>query len=333
MIYSQQIAILIAMLLGGIVVGCTEKSPQTEPTAKPPVAAVKIAYVERGAADSVVVLRGGIETLRTAKIIAPISGTLVRFDLTQGSSVRRGAVVGAIRPRESGAQIDGANALLAAARTPEEKAEAERTLALARSVDNSARVVAPQSGVVLSRSANPGELVTEGGELASIVDASSTIFTAELPLSLVPEVHLGMRCSVELASFPDRRFDGLIEKFTQQADPSRQTIGVRIRVSSFASADPRLSATGMPGVAKIVVQHHPDALLVPKNALIRNDDLNSYSVMILLHDSLALSVPVTPGMSVDNRVEIEGKDINVGTPVIVEGQWGLADSTRVKVTQ
>jgi Cu(I)/Ag(I) efflux system membrane fusion protein len=331
MIPPQRIAILVATLLSGLVVGCSDKSGESEPIAKPPLVAVKVARVERGAADSVIVLRGGIEMLRTVKIIAPISGTLIRYDLPQGSSVRKGSLVAVIRPRESVAQIEGANALRSAARTPEEKAEAERIAALATSVDNSARVVSPESGVVITRGANLGELVSEGGELASIVDLSSIVFTAELPLSLVAEVHIGMPCTVELASFPGRTFDGRVEKFTQQADGSSRTIGLRIRVASLASSDARLSATGMPGIASIVLQHRPDALLVPKNALIRNDDENSYSMMILLHDSLALSVKVTPGMTVGERVEIEGKDINVGTPVIIEGQWGLADSTHVKV--
>ena len=87
----------------------------------------------------------------------------------------------------------------------------------------------------------------------------------------------------------------------------------------------------MPGTARIVTGIHPHALLVPRSALLRNDENNTYSVVTVTFDSLALSVPVTIGVLTDSTAEITGGTLEPGTQVITRGNYALADSTRVTI--
>jgi membrane fusion protein (multidrug efflux system) len=79
------------------------------------------------------------------------------------------------------------------------------------------------------------------------------------------------------------------------------------------------------------VQHdqRENALLVPKTALIEEDDIVS---VFIVNDSIALQRAVKTGYSVRDRVEIlEG--LSDGDRVVLSGQTALRDSARVEIIQ
>ncbi len=78
---------------------------------------------------------------------------------------------------------------------------------------------------------------------------------------------------------------------------------------------------------------HKNALIIPKSALLRNDETNTYSVVVMTADSLAQTVPITVGSSTNSTVEISGNKLQKGTIVITEGNYALPDSTKVTVVK
>ncbi|MDB5047184.1 MAG: hypothetical protein JWO30_255, partial [Fibrobacteres bacterium] len=54
-----------------------------------------------------------------------------------------------------------------------------------------------------------------------------------------------------------------------------------------------------------------------------------YTLAIVGEDSVAHILKVKPGAEQGDRVEVSGDGLHPGLKVVVQGQYGLADSTRV----
>lgn len=86
----------------------------------------------------------------------------------------------------------------------------------------------------------------------------------------------------------------------------------------------------MTGVCRIFTGVHHNVLIVPKTALLRNDETETYSVVVVQPDSVARIIPVTLGVLADSLAEVAGTGLVPGMPVVVEGNYALPDSTRVR---
>ena len=272
---------------------------------------------------------GRTDALRKEKIYSPITGKIISMKVYEGTIVQRGDVVAVIQSKESNAAIMGAEGMVHSAATPEGKAEAGQVLKLAQSTQNSVNVVAKFDGVVSTRSASEGELVVENGELLTIIDLSTIDFLADVPLRDVLSVRAGQRSQVRFQSIPGKEFPAIVDAINPQTDVQSQTIKVRLRFLSTNDAHQPLLRTDIIGTAMIVtgIRHH--ALFVPKTALLRDDENNSYSIVTITADSLARTIHVSIGTTTDSTVEVSGQNVHAGMPVITEGNYALADSTRV----
>ena len=86
-------------------------------------------------------------------------------------------------------------------------------------------------------------------------------------------------------------------------------------------------------VARIVIDRHQGAFIVPKAALLRSDETGAHLVVTMTTDSLARTVEVNVGATTDSTVEVISDEILEGMKVIIEGQYALTDSTRVTVVK
>ena len=251
----------------------------------------------------------------------------------EGTEVQRGDVVAVIQSKESNAAIMGAEGMVQSAATPEGKAEAGQVLKLAQSTQNSVNVVAKFDGIVSTRSASEGELVVENGELLTMIDLSTIDFLADVPIRRCPVGQNRSAKQVRFQSIPGKEFPAIVDAINPQTDVQSQTIKVRLRFLPADDTRQPLLRTDIIGTATIVtgIRHH--TLFVPKTAILRNDENNSYTIVTLTADSLAKSIPVSIGTATDSSVEVIGENVHAGMPVITEGNYSLADSTRVTVAR
>jgi RND family efflux transporter MFP subunit len=223
--------------------------------------------------------------------------------------------------------------MLRMATTPEQKAEAERILHLARTTQNNVVVTAKFDGYVSTRSVSEGELVAENAELMTIVDLSTVDFMADVPLRDLAAVAVGRHASVSFPAFQGKVFPAIVDAINPQTDIQSQTVKARLRFLHLAEDLRAMLRTDMNGSASIVTGLHPRAFFVPKAALLRNDEENTYAVVTVTPDSLALRIPVDVGIRTDSTAEIRGPGIRNGMKVITEGHYSLSDSTRVMISQ
>jgi membrane fusion protein (multidrug efflux system) len=328
--------VLVISTVSIVVMACRKKqSGDDEEGRTPPKAtvAVKMTKVVEGDAVIRVTAFGKTDALKKEKIYAPIAGRITSLKVFEGSAVRQGDVIALIQTKESQSAILGAETMLKSATTPEQKAEAERILRLARSTQNSVTMTAKFDGFVSTRSVSEGELVSENAELMTIIDLSTIDFLADVPLRDLPSVKTDQHASILFQTMPGHTYQAVVDAINPQTDIQSQTVKVRLRFVSLSESLHSLLRTDMIGTASIVIGTHPRALFVPKAGLLRNDEENSYSIVTITPDSLSVRIPVVVGIVTDSTAEIQGPSLRPGMPVITEGNYSLTDSTRVTISQ
>jgi RND family efflux transporter MFP subunit len=315
--------------------GCRQKPGDDEgsQSAAKAIVIVKVGTVSERNAIVNVDAMGKTDALRKEKTYAPITGRIVALKVSEGTEVKTGDVLAIIQTKESEATILGAKSMLNSAVTTEQKSEAERILNLAQSTQNSVHVLAKFDGIVSTRSVSEGELVAENSELFTIVDLSTIDFLADVPLRDVSSIRRGARASVSFQSLPEKLFPAIVDAVNPQTDIQSQTVKVRLRFSNSNNSIRSLLRTEMIGSAQITTGIRRHALFIPKAALLRNDEDNSYSVIMITADSLAKTIPVIIGTSDEYVTEIRSDQVRSGMMIVTEGNYALTDSTRLSVAR
>ena len=110
---------------------------------------------------------------------------------------------------------------------------------------------------------------------------------------------------------------------------SSQTLSAPVRLD-FSPPRPDL-AVGLFGTAGIVVARQRNAIVVPAAAVLRDDVTGVSRVAVIDSASVAHWVVVQTGAQQGDRVQITTPPLAPGQRVIVQGQVGLPDSTRVQI--
>jgi multidrug efflux pump subunit AcrA (membrane-fusion protein) len=295
--------------------------------------AVRVVPLRRGDMNVVVQATGKTDAIRKEKLSSPIAGKVVSLKALIGASVQAGEVLAVIRTKESQDAISGAEALVRAATTPEQRNEAQRALELAKSSETTLSVHASFSGTVSNRAVSEGDLVSENSELFTIIDMSTIMFVADVPVRNLPSVAIGQRSTVVLQTIPEKGLPAEVEAISPQTDVMSQTVIVRLGFLPMPDAARRLLKTDMTGEARITTGVQRGVFVVPKVAVLRNDETNTYSVVTFTPDSLAVTLPVELGATTDSTAEIADHELKEGMPIMIEGHYALADSTRITVVR
>jgi RND family efflux transporter MFP subunit len=198
---------------------------------------------------------------------------------------------------------------------------------------------APFAGVVISKDAQPGEMVSPisagGGYtrtgIATIVDMDSREIEVDVNESYINRVRDGQRTEATLDAYPDWHVASHVLNIVPAADRQKATVRVRI---AFDQLDPRI-LTDM-GVKVRFMADAPAAtsaprststVLVPAEAVVSD---NGKYLVWTMPGGKATRVPVTTGSTRDGNMEITSglkADDIVITPVPV----GLTEAQRVRV--
>src|SRR5262249_37763977 len=120
----------------------------------------------------------------------------------------RGAEAAAVRKQitQQHAEIAGANANTEQARAQLREAEANRRDLI---------VTAPFDGTIVTRAAEPGEVVTAGTSLVTLLDLSKVYLRGFIPEGQIGKVRVGQPARIYLDSAPDQP----IEAYVSRVDP------------------------------------------------------------------------------------------------------------------
>lgn len=179
-----------------------------------------------------------------------------------------------------------------------------------------------------------GRMLRKGDPVAALVSSKGVEVRLLIPPSRLGQVKAGMktwlRISSTSAAFPgstkvkeNKRFLATITRLSAVADPGSRNRHAIVRLKKA----PESFVPGLPVEAQVVVQEKNDALIVPKDALIRS---GSGWVVFQVMKGKALRVPVSILAEDGSRVEISGK-VRPGSAVVHVGNEALFPFAPVRV--
>ena len=309
----------------------TSGSAANDATAADSLAAtpVHMTVVERGNIAITVTGPGRTDALDLQKIRAPFTGILTLLRIAVGDRVGANQVVAAVVNQPSQAALIGAEAMLRSASTPAQRSDAERALLLAKQNLIVTQLRAPRGGVVVSRGASEGDLVNQGDSILTIASAGSIVFVARIAQADLALVRLGQRANVnlpgQLGAVP-----GLVHGLLPADTSSVMTVPVRIDFSTNLQTAGAPIQTGLFGTGEITVGERFAVPIVPAAAILRDDISGVSRVALVTPAGLAHWVNVTTGATQGGNVEIKYPALTPGQRVIVSGQVGLPEGSKVR---
>ena len=196
------------------------------------------------------------------------------------------------------------------------------------------RVEAPFEGRVADLKVVPGQHVTVGTELMTVVDLDPIkveVNVLEAEMGLLRE---GRRASVCFAAFPGESFEGRIETVNPVVDPEKRKGRVTVLLSNKGG---RIKP-GMYAAVSLAATSFPDRLLVPRAAIIERGE-GTHRTMLFVYEEegdagRAEWRYVSMGRENDALVEIVPSDegaVEPGEIVLVDGHHHLAHDTPVRL--
>jgi RND family efflux transporter MFP subunit len=184
-----------------------------------------------------------------------------------------------------------------------------------------AKLAAPFSGVVITRSVEPGNLATPGSPLLTIEQDGLYRLEASVDESKLASVRVGQ--AVEAVLEADRKLKARVSEIVPSVDAASRTYIVKLDLP----ATPNLR-TGMFGRA-IFPLGMQKVVAVPLAALMERGQLQS---VFVVEDGAAHTRLVTTGRRIKDAVEVLS-GLNAGEKVVLPLPVGLQDGARVEVRQ
>lgn len=347
----------VAVLLVGLITasGCSADSENTEaPTVEP--VAVAVATAQSGRLTATHNASGQIEPALSVPVTAKVPGRVVTVHKEMGDTVTQGELLAKMEDRDAAAQLSQARATLAQAEaqrtevnrqlqrltellkagavSQQQVEQTETQLSLSEAQVTTARasvdlasanlertwVTAPASGVLASRSVEPGAMVGAGSVLFHLVDLRQVIMKTGVAERDVNVVQAGASVPIIVPAL-NQEFVGKVEAVSPNMD--RQTRSYQVRIS-LENPDNVLKG-GMFAQARLPIADQ-EGILVPVDAV---TERGGEHFVYLVVDGVARRQQVTLLVSADDMVAVQG--IEVGAQVVIQGQNRLFDGAPVAV--
>jgi len=218
-----------------------------------------------------------------------VGGVIGRILVDEGQAVRAGDTLAALDLSEINAGVTRARS--AADKAERDLARAQRlyndSVATLEQVQNAqtgrdvataeletatfnrryAVIVAPAAGVILRRSAEPGQLVSSGTPILTLGSRSrGVVLRAALADRDVVRIRRGDGAVVRFEALPDARLQGTVTEIAAAADPMTGTYRVEVTLSGAAGL-----ASGLVGQVEIDPRADRALSLVPIDAVLEAD--------------------------------------------------------------
>ncbi|MDQ6618778.1 MAG: efflux RND transporter periplasmic adaptor subunit [Pseudomonadota bacterium] len=230
------------------------------------------------------------------------------------------------RGERSAAAVADARATIAAAEASSRNAQVSVDYTLIR---------APFDGVILSKSANVGDMITpfstaaeSKGAVVTLADMSSLEVEADVSESSLSKVHIGQPCEITLDALPDVRFRGRISRMVPTVDRAKATVMTKVRFDVIdARVLPEMSAKVSFLSREVTAAEQLPLVAVPNDALVRRGES---AAMYVVRNDHAVEVPVKLGARLGESTAITG-EVRSGERVVLKPPPEVKDGVAVKL--
>ena len=311
---------------------------------------------------------GYVVASRKAAVATKATGRLVWLGVREGSVVKEGEVIARLESGDVAAQVDqgaaqvqSAQAELADARTALERAKdlaakkfiagasldaaqarfdkARAAVAVAQANRRGSEVAveqtlirAPFDGVVLTKAANVGDVITpfssatdSKGAVVTMADMNTLEVEADVSEANLAKIQVGQPVEIALDAFPDLRFRGEVGRIVPTVDRAKASVMTKV---VFVDKDPRvlpeMSAKVAFLSAAVDAAKRTPRTVVHQDAIVERD---GRKLVFLVADGVAKEVAVTPGEKIGDMVEVA--TLKPGDKAVTKPSDKLRDGSRV----
>jgi RND family efflux transporter MFP subunit len=196
---------------------------------------------------------------------------------------------------------------------------------------------APFSGIVLTKSANVGDIVTPfsaasgtTGAVVTMADMETLEVEADVSEASIAKITLNQPAEIQLDAFPELRLLGEVSRVVPTVDRSKATLLVKVR---FVERDPRVlpdMSTKVSFLARpLAATERQPVPAVRPDAVVKRD--GAEVAFVVAPDNTVKPVPVKVGAKVGDLVRIDG--LAAGTRVVANPPERLAAGARVEAAK
>lgn len=361
---------LFALLLGagGLLTGCvagdsqaseTEADEQDDssPDARAKAVPVEVAPLGRGPIEEVLRFSTNLEAEQAVGVYSQAARQVVDLLVEEGDRVAKGQALLRLQDDEQRLQVAKVEGQLAKARReydrqkrlfegsliPEqdfntatyELRQLELQLEEAQRQLSYTEVRAPIRGTITRRLVNLGDQITVNQHLFDMVDFDSLVARVYVPEKELARLEEGLPARLVVPALGGAEYRGRVERLAPIVDPQSGTIKVTVGIPEWQGLRPGLYVD-----VALVTAVHEEALLVPKRALVYDQD-RTFVYRLLQGDEDADSeagsertverIAVEAMLEDKEHVEPIGSVLEPGDRVVIAGQAGLKDGAAVRV--
>ncbi len=321
-----------------------EKSKNGEEKEKTPVP-VSVAAIAMGPVSSYISSTANLVAENEVKVLAEAEGRVAELHVEEGNRIGKAQVLAQLVKDDTEIALKKAQVRLENARVNFGRAEqelvdhlisqeqfdkdrldlqiAQQELAEAQWRLDKTTIRAPFGGRITERFVKLGQHVHPGDQLFTVSDFDPLIAKIFLPEKDVYGLKEGREVRITLKANEQTHFQGRIRQISPVVDTATGTVKLTIE----AKEPPAEVRPGAFVTIDIVRMTHPQAVLVPREAVIR--ELQDAYVFVA-QGGVAEKRTVALGLEEGGRVEaLSG--VKAGEQVIVAGQGGLKQGSPIKV--
>ena len=300
---------LYIVVLFSALTSCTNKSAGDEKLSTPK-SPVQVTSIRIGSIDDNLILSGTTIYLKRNVITSEIPAFITKVNIHLGGKIARGQVLYELQTKESkalGKQI----------------VRADTTLNQIGII----KVYAPSSGIISTfDKQQTGDYVLEGAQLCTIAESNDLAFQINVPYEYSQFTKPGSRCFITL---PDNTIhSAILSTPLATMNSLAQTEIVLAKTSDFLFLPENLIIK-----VQILKPSSGSKQILAKACVLSDEMMKEFWVMKLINDSVAVKVPVTIGNKSDKEIEINSPQFKVDERIIINGNYGLNDTARVKITK
>lgn len=240
-----------------------------------------------------VMTSGDIQTQTSIEVFPSIGGTVVQMNVSLGSPVKKGDIIGYIDPSEPGNYY---------AKSP---------------------ITCPISGSILTAPSTPGQKVQVSSVITKIGDIENLQISAKIPERYVAELAVGQKAEIKLEAYPDVSFSASVVRISPVVDSSTRTKEI---ILNFDQKDSRVNA-GMFAKVKLFTSTYKGAFAIGQDSIVSNSDKNY--LFVVKDDDTVSKREVTLGKNVDGYYQILS-GVEFGETVVTEGMLTLYEGAKVR---
>ena len=191
---------------------------------------------------------------------------------------------------------------------------------------------APFTGMVLTKSANVGDIVTPfsaasgtTGAVVTMADMETLEVEADVSEASIAKITVGQPAEIQLDAFPDLRLLGEVSRIVPTVDRAKATLLVKVK---FVERDPRVLPDMSAKIAFLSRPLRPDertpVAALRADAIVKRDGKDM--VFVVGKDEQVKLTPVAAGAKVGDLVRV---DLAPGTRVVIAPPDRLVDGATV----